>query len=185
MTEPATQTQSAKKTRKKTPGRWSAIDKISIKKVKLLALDGWTDQKIADFFDISVSGLCSYRNKHHQFKSVLKGWKDLADVKVEKCLYKRAIGYKYNEVTYEKSNVGGLGLMLDDSEIEGIKHTDTAKTKIVVKSVVPDVTAQIFWLKNRQPNNWRDQRDVNVSGEIKLINHNPEPEIVRDAISAN
>ena len=31
------------------------------------------------------------------------------------------------------------------------------KTKRVVKQVVPDVTAQIFWLKNRKPEQWRDK----------------------------
>ena len=29
-----------------------------------------------------------------------------------------------------------------------------------------DTTAQIFWLKNRRPDKWRDKRDVNVNGEI-------------------
>lgn len=28
-------------------------------------------------------------------------------------------------------------------------------------------TAQIFWLKNRRPNEWRDKRDIEVGGELK------------------
>lgn len=40
------------------------------------------------------------------------------------------------------------------------------KIKTVVKQVVPDTTAQIFWLKNRKPEQWRDKRDVSVDGKI-------------------
>lgn len=31
-----------------------------------------------------------------------------------------------------------------------------------VEHVPPDVTACIFWLKNRRPQEWRDQRDLTV-----------------------
>ena len=40
----------------------------------------------------------------------------------------------------------------------------------------------IFALKNF---GWIDKHEIEHSGEIKFINHIPEPEIVRDAISAN
>ena len=36
-----------------------------------------------------------------------------------------------------------------------------------VKEVEPDTTAQIFWLKNRKPDKWRDKQDVQISGELK------------------
>ena len=37
-------------------------------------------------------------------------------------------------------------------------------TKKVKKQIAPDVTAQIFWLKNRRPDKWRDRKDFEVSG---------------------
>lgn len=39
-------------------------------------------------------------------------------------------------------------------------------TKEVTKTVVPDTTAQIFWLKNRKPEEWRDKKDVEHSGVV-------------------
>lgn len=30
-------------------------------------------------------------------------------------------------------------------------------TKVITKQVVPDTTAQIFWLKNRRPDKWREK----------------------------
>ena len=40
-------------------------------------------------------------------------------------------------------------------------------TKVVEKEVVPDTTAQIFWLKNRKPEEWRDKRVVDDGSEGK------------------
>lgn len=40
-------------------------------------------------------------------------------------------------------------------------------TKIVTKQVIPDTTAQIFWLKNRKPQAWRDKQDVNANVEVE------------------
>ena len=35
------------------------------------------------------------------------------------------------------------------------------------KQVIPDTTAQIFWLKNRKPEEWRDKREVDSKVEIE------------------
>ena len=39
-------------------------------------------------------------------------------------------------------------------------------TKEVTKEVAQDTTAQIFWLKNRRPDLWRDKQQIEHSGEI-------------------
>ena len=41
---------------------------------------------------------------------------------------------------------------------------------LIEKEVVPDTTAQIFWLKNRKPNEWRDKplTDEDISAIEKL-----------------
>jgi len=40
-------------------------------------------------------------------------------------------------------------------------------TKEVTKQISPDTTAQIFWLKNRKPKQWRDKQDIEHSGKIE------------------
>ena len=42
------------------------------------------------------------------------------------------------------------------------------KIKTVVKQMAPDVTAQIFWLKNRKSAEWRDKAELEHSGKIEL-----------------
>lgn len=143
--------------------------RFSAKRFEMLVRKGWTDQECADFFDISISSITIWKNRHPEFLTALKNWKQSADYLVEKSLYERAIGFRYDEITYEKSKVGGLGIMMDDGEIEGMKHTETMKTKIVTKMVPPDTTAQIFWLKNRQPDRWREKESVEKQVETRII----------------
>jgi hypothetical protein len=50
------------------------------------------------------------------------------------------------------SDYVSLVSFMKSSEYEG----DMIVTKEVTKQVAPDTTAQIFWLKNRQPDKWRN-----------------------------
>lgn len=123
----------------------------------LLLLEGWareglTDEQLAKNMGISARTLYTWKNNHLQIMQALKKGKDVADFEVENALFKRAIGYRYTEVT---------------TEYDG----ETVKTKETIKEVVPDTTAQIFWLKNRKPNKWRDKPvdESNVSDELRKI----------------
>lgn len=151
----------------KKTGRPTKYNAINLSQLETLILRGFTDKEISSFFGITETTLNNYKKSKPDFFESLKNWKIEADANVEKSLYQRAIGYEYDEVTYEKTDVGGLGVKLSRGEVEQIKHVDTYKTKVVVKQVVPDVTAQIFWLKNRKPTEWRDKTEVEVT-EVKL-----------------
>jgi hypothetical protein len=141
------------------PTKFESVDKIQFKK---LVEDGWDDKKISGFFGINLSTLTRWKQKNEAFCTALKDWKKEADKKVELSLFKRALGYEYDEITYEKSKIGGLGIKLKDKQIQAIKHCDTYKTKVVTKQVVPDVLACIFWLKNRQPQDWREKSETDA-----------------------
>ena len=39
---------------------------------------------------------------------------------------------------------------------------------LYTKALDGDTTAQIFWLKNRQPGKWRDKRDIGVEGQVVI-----------------
>lgn len=106
----------------------------------LLKLEGWardglTDEQISRNMGIAYSTFREWKKKYSAFSAVLKRTKDVVDREVENALFKRAMGYKYDEVTYERGE----------------------EVKRVTKEVAPDTTAQIFWLKNRKPAEWRDK----------------------------
>lgn len=116
--------------------------------VEAWARDGLIEEQIANNLGVAYSTFRTYKDKYPALLAALKKGKEVADVEVENALFKRALGYRYDEITYE----------------EGLE------TKRVTKEVQPDVTAQIFWLKNRRPETWRDKKDIDTSinGELKM-----------------
>lgn len=46
---------------------------------------------------------------------------------------------------------------------ESSENTELVITKKVIKQVIPDTTAQIFWLKNRKPEMFRDKQNIEHS----------------------
>lgn len=127
-------------------------------KLEAWARDGLTDEQIAKNIGISRSTLAEWKKKYSDISDTLKKGKEVVDIEVENALLKRALGYKYVEVTKER--VTELNLHTGEPE------SKLVVTKEVVKEVQPDVTAQIFWLKNRKPDVWRDKRDFELSGEL-------------------
>ena len=122
------------------------------------ARDGLTDEQISANMGVNVATLYRYKQSYCEICNALKRGKEVVDIQVENALLKRALGYTYKEVTREKvfnPETGQYELM---------------PTKEVTKEVVPDTTAQIFWLKNRRPEQWRDKRDVSVEGELNTNN---------------
>jgi len=132
-------------------------------KDKLIIIEGWardglTNEQIAANIGISVKTLYEWQNKYSEFGEALKKGKEVIDRQVENALLKRALGYKYEETTYEAIKIG-------DNE-----STPAVKIKTVVKEVVPDTTAQIFWLKNRKTVEWGDKQEITHNGNMNINN---------------
>lgn len=113
----------------------------------LLLLEGWardglTDEQIAGNVGITATTLYEWKNRFPEISEALKKGKEVVDIQVENALLKRALGYDYQEQRIEKSEKDGTKI------IQTIKH------------VPADTTAQIFWLKNRRPDKWRDKPEV-------------------------
>lgn len=108
-------------------------------KIEGWARDGLTDEQIASNIGIGYSTLQTWKGKYQDIQDTLKRGKDVVDLQVENALLKRALGYEYEEVK-KKFECGVM--------------TERTVTK---KEVIPDTTAQIFWLKNRRPDKWRDK----------------------------
>ena len=131
-----------------------ALGKINewLEKDKLILLEGWardglTDEQIAKNIGINRTTLYDWKKKETNIADALKKGKEIIDFEVENALLKRALGYEYEEETYEN------GIL----------------TKKVKKQVPPDTTAQIFWLKNRQVKKWRDKVEIADNDAIKKL----------------
>lgn len=132
------------------------LDEDSLLKVQGWARDGLSNEQIAHNMGITFQTLYKWQDKYSELREALKKGKEVVDREVENALLKRALGYEYDEVTQEPVTDKDTGI------------TEMRVTKRVTKQIVPDVTAQIFWLKNRKPEEFRDKRDVELSGSVDL-----------------
>lgn len=64
---------------------------------------------------------------------------------------------------YAQKIVDYIQLMLRFNFEESSENTELVITKKVIKQVIPDTTAQIFWLKNRKPEMFRDKQNIEHS----------------------
>lgn len=131
--------------------------------IEAWARDGMVQEDIAKKLGVAMSSFSDYKNKFPELSEALKRGQEVVDVEVENALFKRAVGYRYDEVTKEAAR--------ELDEETGEYKTVMVETKRVTKEVQPDVTAQIFWLKNRRPELWRDKKEVDadVSGTMQVI----------------
>lgn len=117
---------------------------------------------MADFFGVTINTIGNWKARYPEFLGALKDGKDAADNRVERSLYHRAVGYSYDAVHF--------------SSYRGA----VTKTKYR-EHCPPDTTAQIFWLKNRRPDQWRDKQIQEVTGAdgaplVPIINISGRPE---------
>lgn len=131
------------------------------------ARDGLTDEQIARNMGIRRSTLNEWKRKYSDISDTLKKGKEIVDIQVENALLKKALGFKetvkkaikVKEVKYDE------GKRVSDKE-----HIEYVDEEVFIP---PDTTAQIFWLKNRKPDNWRDKvENVNINQPDKEININ-------------
>lgn len=129
-------------------------------RLEAYARDGLTDEQIAHNMGINPATLYEWKKKYHEISEALKKGKEVVDIQVENALLKRALGYSYKETKTEET-------------------ADGDKVTVTIKEVIPDTTAQIFWLKNRRPDRWRDKQDIEHSGQIggvTIVNDIPKPD---------
>lgn len=81
--------------------------------------------------------------------------------------------YEWKKKYPEISESLKKGKEVADIEVENALHE---------LAVSGNVTAIIFWLKNRLPEKWRDKRDVNLGGEVKTSS--PYDELSVDELRA-
>lgn len=115
---------------------------------------GATDAQLATFFNVCVATIHNWKNDFPDFLDSIKKGKEIADAKVARMLFERATGATIKTQQAVK---------LKDSQFnsEGRKVSEEERIEVVdlLQEVPPDTTAQIFWLKNRNPEMWRDKRE--------------------------
>lgn len=115
-------------------------------KIKGWARKGLTNDQIAANIGINRDTLYTWCNKYPDFADALKKTKEVNVYEVEDAMFKAAKGYF---VTETKTITNKDGKIL---RVENIK-----------KWIAPNTTAQIFFLKNKDPENWRERNEISLA----------------------
>lgn len=111
---------------------------------------GATDADLATLFDVTTQCIWLWTTKHPEFGAAVHSEKAGFDRRVERSLAQRALGYS-----------------VDTEEIKVTKDGGVIRVP-VRKHYPPETVACIFWLKNRQPEAWRDVQRHEHSGKLDL-----------------
>lgn len=167
-------------------GKYETHVKPKLLLIEAWARDGLIIEQIAEKLGIAASTFYDYKNNHPELSEALKKGQEVVDVEVENALFKRALGYEYTEKKYEPVAMSDdeyelqkqiavnryklehpEATMIELRSVElGVSRYRMTLVEEKVKEVIPDTTAQIFWLKNRRPNKWRDKQDIEHSGKM-------------------
>lgn len=128
---------------------------------KLCKLLNADDAAIAAFFEKDVATVNRWKRAHPEFRASIKRGKRVADIEVAAKFHERAVGYEWQEavpiklkrITYNDSGKK----LLEEERVEIV---------MVTKRQPADVTAGIFWLKNRA--DWRDKQDHAHTGTLDV-----------------
>lgn len=116
-----------------------------------LAREGKTDAQIAEAVGISVATISNWKSNNATFVEALNGAKSVADQLVVASLFQRAVGYSHPAVKF-------------------VSTRDGIETLNYMEHYPPDVTACIFWLKNRQSKKWRDvHKEDQPTGQVTVM----------------
>lgn len=111
---------------------------------------GATDMEMADFFGVDRATLYRWKARYPEFCDAIKTPGEVADDRVERRLYERAMGYEATEIDIRVIN-------------------DRIVKTPVRKVYPPDTAAAFIWLKNRRRHQWRDRHDIQVGGTVSLV----------------
>ena len=120
-----------------TMGRPTRFHPAMCEEAHNYCLLGATNDELAEFVDVSPSTIDNWLANHPDFEEAVKSGRTVADAKVARGLYARAVGY---ERKVEREVILGGEL----KPLAGTVHYP------------PNVQACIFWLRNRSRRTWSD-----------------------------
>lgn len=123
---------------------------IWLQEDNLIRIESWarmglTNEQIAKNIGVNADTFYTWLKKYPEISESIKKGKAPIDFEVENALFKRAIGYEYEEV---------------ETIIEEIDGKQRKRIKKIKKVALPETSAMIFWLKNRKPEQWRKLNPV-------------------------
>ena len=134
---------------KKKRGRPSLFNEALKQQMLKMYQMRFTDSQVANVIGVTDRTIENWKESDEDFFQSVKDAKAIADDLVEASLMQRATGY---------SAKATKSFLNRDGEV--VTHE-------YIEHYPPDPTSMIFWLKNRQPQKWREKHEVDL-GDSKI-----------------
>lgn len=155
----------AKQTRR--AGRKSPYSKAHLQRAAEGAAAGETDREIITALGIASSTFYLWKHAHPEFSEAVTRGKDVANARIEARAYERAMGLT---VKVQKA-----------FKVRDADGSESIEVVTLEDELPPDSQMLQFWLKNRNPEQWRDKQEVEVSGNVEFVTYyQPKPDWAQD-----
>jgi hypothetical protein len=116
---------------------------------------GADDAFLAQFFNVTETTINNWKTAHSEFFESIRAGKAVADMEVANRLYDSAMGVEITEQKEVKVKTG--------------PHREEVQVVTLIKQMPPDYRSISLWLRNRQPEVWRDKHEVEHSGGVTVF----------------
>lgn len=139
----------------------------------LLQIEGWArdgliDEQIAKNIGISRTTFYEWVKRFPNIADALKKGRAPVDIEVENALLNCALGFIK---TVRKPFKVKKKTRYPDGKVEETEIIEYADED---EYIPPNTTAQIYWLKNRKPDDWRDKPVVEETKQTVEVTYTPE-----------
>jgi transposase-like protein len=136
-------------------------ERFSLEFVRRLAEEGFSDEEIAMRCGLELTVLRQWRKKHTDFDEAIRLGRSESDYSVIRALYKKATGFNVGlKKTYKLKRID-----FDPETGKKLREYEELATGIDETFVPADLSAEKFWLKNRQSERWHEQADKGASDD--------------------
>jgi hypothetical protein len=135
------------------PGRKEKYEERFVKMAHEITLLGATMAELASILGVSASTVENWRKAYDKFDLAIRKGREIADAKVAKAMYRRAIGYSHPDV-HVSSFQGQVTLTP------------------IIKHYPPDVAAGKFLLTNKHPDKWQDTSKMESNSQHLHLHQN-------------
>lgn len=132
--------------------------------VNRLAKLGLTHPQMADVLGVAESTFYKWKAERADFRTALQMGMAVADARVTDSMYRAACGYTHEEEVIR---------VLADGQVVRVP---------TLKHYPPNPNLIMFWLKNRQPELWKERVEVQEQPTIALVDKQAMNEVLQRAL---
>lgn len=135
------------------------LEEYGLEAVRRLAEDGFSESEISLRVGVDEKCFARWKRRHKELAEAIALGRSTADYEVVRALYKKATGYNVAlNKTYKLKKVD-----YDPDTGKKLREYEEIATGVDETFVPADLRAGTFWLKNRQPDRWRDRPEKEIT----------------------